>query len=321
MKRPLARLLVLAAQLALLAACVFYALESFDLSRVGRAMAAAPAWKLAVALLAQFAVAVPLSLLRLMALCRFDTPWPTALAAQSLGQFLNLLLPAKLGEAAKMALLTRNLPGGLPRVTEIVFWERFADLNALLALVLASGALLGGLGLALPVAVVVGGFWGAIAVLKLWGDRVDRLLALLPWPKLAAYLSGVARAVRTRLSLSFALGLGLLTLPLWVGQVLVHWLVLGWGLGLTLSAAQVVAVATAGLAGLVTPATPGSVGVYEAALVAMLAALGQPREEALAGALLLHALTVAPVLLVGAWATARVGFRAALGLGRGAPAA
>lgn len=315
------RLVVLAAQLALLAACVLYALDTFDFTRVGQALAGVPAWKLALALLAQCAIAVPLSLVRLLALCRFETPWAAALTAQSLGQFLNLLLPAKLGEAAKMALMTKSLPGGLARITEIVFWERFADLNALLALVLASGALLGGLGLAAPVAVVVGGFWGAIAVLKLWGGQVDRLLTQLPWPRLAAFLSGVARAVRVRLGFSFALGLALLTLPLWAGQVLVHGLVLGWGLGLSLSAPQLLAVATAGLAGLVTPATPGSVGVYEAALVAALAAFGQPREEALAGALLLHAISVAPVLLVGAWATARIGFKAALGLGRGAPAA
>jgi len=310
------RLVVLAAQLALLAACVLYALNTFEVARVARALAGVPLWRLGLALLVQCAVAIPLSLVRLLALCRFEAPWPAALTAQSLGQFLNLILPAKLGEAAKMALMARQLPGGFPRITEIVFWERFADLNALLALALASGALLGGLGLALPVAVVVGGFWGGIAVLKLWGGQVDRLLCLLPWPRLAAYLSGVARAIRVRLSLPFAAGLALLTAPLWLGQVLVHWLMLCWAFGMDLSPLQALAVATAGLAGLVTPATPGSVGVYEAALVATLAAFGQPREEALAAALLLHAVTVAPVLLVGSWATARVGFKTALGLGR-----
>jgi hypothetical protein len=144
--------------------------------------------------LLQCALAWPLSLLRLQSLCRFEISWETGFLAQSIGQFLNLLLPAKLGEAAKMTLLARSLKGGLSRVTEIVFWERFADLNALLALVLASGALLGGAALALPVVLVVGGFWGAVFVLKLWGGHVDRLLSLLPWPRLAGYLMGVAGA-------------------------------------------------------------------------------------------------------------------------------
>jgi uncharacterized membrane protein YbhN (UPF0104 family) len=310
------RIVLLTAQLAILAACVYYAVSAFDLGRVVGALVAIPAWKIALVLLFQALLAVPLSLLRLLTLCRFEAPWLTALVAQSLGQFLNLVLPAKLGEAAKMALLSRAMPGGFSRITEIVFWERFSDLNALLALVLASGALVGGLGLALPVAVVVGGFWGAIVVLKLWGDHLDRLLALLPWPRLGGFLAGVARAIRVRLTPGFAAGLALLTLPLWLGQVLIHGLVLCWGLGLQLTPLEVLAVATAGMAGLVTPATPGSLGVYEAAVVAMLTAFGQPREEALAGALLLHAIAVAPVLLIGAWATARVGFKAAIGLGR-----
>jgi uncharacterized membrane protein YbhN (UPF0104 family) len=88
-----------------------------------------------------------------------------------------------------------------------------------------------------------------------------------------------------------------------------------WIFDMPLSPLQILAVATAGMAGLVTPATPGSLGVYEGALVAILTAFGQPREEALAGALLLHAITVVPVLGLGAWATARVGFKAALHMG------
>jgi hypothetical protein len=120
-----------------------------------------------------------------------------------------------------------------------------------------------------------------------------------------------------RLTPGFASGLAVLTLPLWLGQVLTHWLVLRWVFHMSLSPLQIMAVATAGLAGLVTPATPGSVGIYEAALVATLMAFGQPQEESLAGALLLHAVAVAPMLISGVWATARIGVKAALGLGRG----
>jgi len=82
--------------------------------------------------------------------------------------------------------------------------------------------------------------------------------------------------------------------------------------------AQIFVVSVVGMAGLSAPATPGSIGVYEAALVASLTAFGQPKEESLAAALLLHAILMLPVLMLGLWATLSVGFRAALRLGEAA---
>jgi len=310
------RTLLILVQVGILAGCVFYALKYLDISKVLEILSRVSAWKVSVVFLFQCLLTCFASAFRLFVLCHREVPYGTVIMAQSLGQFLNLLLPAKLGEAAKMALLRRSLPGGLAQVTEIVFWERFSDLNLLLTLALLSGALLGNSVLAAPLAMIVGGLWGAVLVLKLWGAFVESLLRLLPWPRLAGYLMGVARALRERLSVGFAVGLAILTLPLWLGSVLTHALMLSWVFGLDLTLVQILAVAVVGLAGLSAPATPGSVGVYEAAMMAALAAFGQPKEEALAAALLLHAVQLAPVLLVGCWATLRVGFRAALRLGQ-----
>jgi glycosyltransferase 2 family protein len=305
-------------QVCILAACVFYALKYLDVSQVLAALSRVPLWKVFWVFLFQSFITWFASAFRLFLLCRREASYVTVLLAQSLGQFLNLLLPAKLGEAAKMALLRRFLPGGLARVTEIVFWERFSDLNVLLFLALLSGALLGSSLFAAPLACAVGGLWGGVLVLKLWGGFVERLLALLPWPRVAGFLLGVARALRERLTLGFALGLSALTLPLWLGSVAVHWWMLNGVFGFALTPVQVLAVSVVGLAGLSAPATPGSVGVYEAALVTALAVFGHSREESLAAALLLHAVQLAPVLLIGCWATLRIGFRAALRLGQAA---
>lgn len=313
------RALLLLVQVGILAACVVYALKFLDVSRVLASLAQVAVWKVLLVFLFQASLAWFGNAFRLYSLCRREPPFATVFLAQSLGQFLNMLLPAKLGEAAKMALLCRAMPGGLARVTEIVFWERFADLNVLLLLALLSGALLGSSALAAPLALLVAGVWGAVLVLKFWGGLVERLLGFLPWPRLAGYLLGVSHALRERLSLGFSLGLGLLTAPLWLGAVAVHWLMLGWVFGMDLGFAQVLAVSVVGLAGMAAPAMPGSVGIYEAALMAALTTFGQQPEESLAAALLLHAVQLGPMLITGGWAVAHTGLKAALRLGGSRP--
>lgn len=313
------RLLLLLIQVGILAACAFYALKYLDVERVLAALSGVPVWKALLVLLFQALLAWVATPLRMYYLCRFEPPLATVCQALGLGQFLNLLLPAKLGEAAKMALLTRALSGGLALVTEIVFWERFFDLNALLSLALVSGALMGSTALSAPLGLLVGGIWGAVFALEFWWPFVERLMGRLPWPRLTAYFSGVAAALKHRLSLRFALSMAGLTLVIWGGEVLVQGVMLRVAFGFDLTLAQIIIVSVVGMAGLSTPATPGSIGVYEAALVASLTAFGQPKEEALAAALLLHAILMLPTLLLGLWAMARTGLKAALSLGQ-APA-
>jgi uncharacterized membrane protein YbhN (UPF0104 family) len=313
------RILLILVQVGILVGCAFYALKYLDVPRVLAALSGVPAWKVFLVFLFQAFLTWVLTPLRLYYLCHFEPPLVTVFQAMGVGQFLNLLLPAKLGEAAKMALLRSALPGGLARVTEIVFWERFFDLNALLTLALVSGALMGSTALSAPLGLLVGGLWGAVFVLKLWGGLVEGQLCRLPWPRLTAYLTGVASALRQRLNLRFALSLAGLTLLIWAGEVLVQGIMLRVGFGFDLTLTQIVVVSVVGMAGLSTPATPGSIGVYEAALVASLTAFGQPKEESLAAALLMHAIMLLPVLMVGLWAMARTGFKAALSLGRSQP--
>jgi hypothetical protein len=166
---------------------------------------------------------------------------------------------------------------------------------------------------------LVVGIWGAVFALEYWWPLVELLLGRLRWPRLTAYFSGVAAALRHRLGLSFALSMAGLTLVLWGGEVLMQGIMLSVAFGFDLTPAQILVVAVVGMAGLSTPATPGSIGVYEAALVASLTAFGQPKEESLAAALLMHAIMIVPVLLIGLWAMLSVGFSAALRLGQAAP--
>lgn len=313
------RILLVLVQVGILAACVFYALKYLDVPRVLAALAKVPVWKVFLVFLIQASLAWVATPLRLYYLCRFEPPLGTVVQAMGLGQLLNLLLPAKLGEAAKLALLRRALPDGLAGATEIVFWERFFDLNALLTLALVSGALMGSTTLSAPLGLLVLGVWGAVFALEFWWPLVERLMGRLPWPRLTAYFSGIAAALQHRLSLRFTLSMAGLTLVIWGGEVLMQGIMLSVAFGFDLTPAQIVVAAVVGMAGLSAPATPGSIGVYEAALVASLTAFGQPKEESLAAALLMHAIMILPVLLIGLWAMLSVGFRAALRLGKAAP--
>lgn len=313
------RILLLLVQVGILAACVFYALKYLDVPRVLAALANVPVWKVFFVFLFQVFLAWVATPLRMCYLCRFGPPVVTVVQAMGLGQLLNLILPAKLGEAAKLALLRRALPDGLAGATEVVFWERFFDLNALLSLVLVSGALMGSTVLSAPLGILVAGIWGAVFTLEFWWPLVERLMGRLPWPRLTAYLAGVASAVRHRLSLPFTLSMAGLTLFIWAGEVLMQGIMLRVAFGFDLTLAQIVVVSVVGMAGLSAPSTPGSIGVYEAALVASLTSFGQPKEESLAAALLLHAIMMLPVLMLGLWAMLSVGFRAAMRLGKTAP--
>ncbi len=310
------RVLLLLLQAGILAACAVYALKYLDVGRVLGALSGVPKGRVLLGLLLQCFLAWVVTPLRFSYLCRWEPPLATVFQAMGLGQFLNQILPAKLGEAAKLALLRRALSGGLASATEIVFWERFFDLNALLCLALVSGALMDSTALTAPLGLLVGGIWGAVFVLKFWGPFVEGQLCRLPWAGLTGYLTGVACALRQRLNLRFALSLAGLTLVMWWGEVLVQGVMLRGAFGFDLTPAQIIVVSVVGMAGLSVPATPGSVGVYEAALVAALTAFGQPREESLAAALLIHAILLLPVLLLGLWAVARTGLKAALSLGR-----
>jgi len=313
------RIILIVVQVGIIAACVFYALKYLDVPRVLAALAQVPVWKVFLVFLLQAALAWVATPLRFYFLCRFEPPLTTVLQALGLGQFLNLVLPAKLGEAAKLALLRRALPDGLAGATEIVFWERFFDLNALLTLALISGTLMGSTTFSAPLGLLVLGIWGAVFALEYWWPLVERLMGLLPWPRLTAYFSGIAAALQHRLSLRFTLSMAGLTLVIWGGEVLMQGIMLSVAFGFDLTPAQIIVAAVVGMAGLSAPATPGSIGVYEAAVVASLTAFGQPKEESLAAALLMHAIMILPTLMLGLWAMLSVGFRAALHLSATAP--
>ncbi|TCJ15589.1 flippase-like domain-containing protein [Rubrobacter taiwanensis] len=193
--------------------------------------------------------------------------------------FLNHAAPAKAGDFARMYAAARR---GVPaeRAVASVVLSRVADLLGLLVVLAGAWALAGGArwgAVALPAAVVLAG-WGG-----LW------LLARIELP------SGVARrAARLQAALRETTGAALLralafAASAWVLEAGIL-LFVARGLGMDLPLSAVVAASCLAVLAAAVPLTPGSVGTYEAGMVAALVALGQGASLALAAAVISHAL-------------------------------
>ncbi len=198
--------------------------------------------------------------------------------------FLNHAAPAKAGDLARMYALSRWTPAGNAVVSVVL--GRLVDLSGLLAVLAFSWALAGASRwdeVFLPLLVVVG---AAVALslfarLRLPDSSRARLGIIARYAGRArTALRGTTRAA---LLVSFAFAA-----PAWVLEAGVLFVV-GEGLGLGLSPAEVVAATCFAVLVAAVPLAPGSLGTYEAGMVAALLAFGVSPEPSFAAAVTTHA--------------------------------
>ncbi len=223
--------------------------------------------------------------------------------------FLNHAAPAKAGDLARMYALSRWGVSTAEAVVSVVL-SRLVDLAGLLAVLVASLALAGS------------GGWGGFSFPLLIFAGMAAALFVLARLRLPAsfgarfgivgqYAGGVRAALRettwVNLLRSFAFAA-----PAWVLEAgILH--VVGLGLGLGLSSAEVVAATCFAVLVATVPLTPGSLGTYEAGMVAILLAFGVPVESAFVAAVTTHAvkflyaLAAAPFAFVEGLAAVRKG--------------
>lgn len=228
------------------------------------------------------------------------------------GYLANLILPARLGEAARAYLLARREQIGFARVLGSVLLERVIDL-ASLALVAVLAALQSGapewivrgmiivavVGFALVALLAASGIARTVAVLaRLLGTRADRMRAAIDH----AINFGEGANGGGWGPLAVAVVFSTLT---WAFVAGTYWLAAqSLGIDIRISASMLVAaVATLGTA---IPSAPANIGTYEVATVVVLTALGVPAHEALAMALLTHAIVTVPFAITGAAAIAHL---------------
>jgi uncharacterized membrane protein YbhN (UPF0104 family) len=284
----------LALRLGLAGGCLAYALWGVDFAALGQSLRS---FALAGVLGALAVVALDMVFvgLRLYWISGGRASLPAAFNAGMLGLGLNNVVPAKLGELAKAAYLRRAAGVPLGQAMGMVFWERFADLHALIAMALFAAAFHGNRLAVIPLAGVVAGLWLCLAVLRLWPGLGPRLVNLLYFARLKACAADVLDHLAERRGAPFFAVLALATAATWGLYCAQYYIFLWWGAGLDLTFGQVLSVFVFGALGLAVPSSPGGVGVYEAVMVMVLTGLGVDKEQALAAGLVFHAISYFPV--------------------------
>jgi glycosyltransferase 2 family protein len=235
--------------------------------------------------------------------------------ALMLGLFANNVLPARLGELARMAALSRETGLRRTQVLTTIAVERVFDVAALALLGAVTVPLMpsGSLRRNLTIAIVVIAVALCCMLVAIASRRVRRLIESivrrLPvvggerGERTARSLRAGVESLRDRRTLAIVMAW---SLGSWVALAVSNWFVLQmFDTGAPWHAAVISVLAT-NLA-MVVPSSAASIGVFEIAARSSLTAYGVPAALALSFALVLHAINILPTLPIGAAALARVG--------------
>ena len=295
-------------RIALVIGCLAYALWNVDPASLLETLANIdPLRVLLVTLFTGFGY-VALAL-RLHVLSHQRLRMRTGLAASMVALGVNNLLPAKLGELAKALYLRERGAMPLSEAAVIVGWERFFDLNVLVLMALAGAYPYLHDTLLVPIALALLAGWGIAWGVIRFGTSVRRTIGRLPWPRLRSFLHDVHTHLDTRMVRGTLIGTALLSMLVWLLYASGSWLVLAWVFDLHLAPAQVLVVFVVAASGMAIPSSPGGLGVYEAAIVLALGWFGVAPEQALAAALVMHAIQYLPTTLLGLLVLSRSGIR------------
>ncbi len=293
-------------RLLLVCGCLVYAFWGIDFSQLWRTVLryndVALAWTVAFTFIGYAVMA-----LRLNFLSGFIAGNWLCFKAFLMSMAVNNIVPAKLGELAKAFYLRRECHFSLSRSITMVFWERFFDLNAILAMGLVVAYHLNLKMAFVPLALAVGGIWVALWVVRAYPEFVGRIIVKMPSNRLAQFLAELKLQVLHGVTPGFLLLLGLYTVFCWLLYAGSTFLVILWVAGLSMSWGHVAAVFVISSLGMAMPSSPGALGVFEAAVVFSLGLFGVDRSQALAAGLVLHMVQYIPVTVAGMLVLAKSG--------------
>jgi len=235
-------------------------------------------------------------------------PW-TCFKAFLMSMAVNNIVPAKLGELAKAFYLRRECKFSLSRSISMVFWERFFDLNAILAMGMVVAFYFDLKMAFVPLGAAVGAIWIGLWVVRRYPDFVGRIIERIPSERLAEFLAELKLQVLHGVTPGFMTLLGLYTLVCWILYAASTFLVLLWVADLPLTYGHAAAVFVISSFGMAMPSSPGALGVFEAAVVFSLGLFGVDRAQALAAGLVLHMVQFIPVTVAGLLVLAKSGLK------------
>ena len=243
-------------------------------------------------------------------------PTLRTIAPLLVGYLGNVVLPARLGEPIRAYLVARR--EHLDPLTSFgaTVQERVLDVVTLALLGLAAAlaldvewwivtlaALASGAGVILVGLLVAVGSVRVVDILASVLARfglAQRTARLQHWAR--AFAGGLDRGRDLR-RLGGALGLSLLA---WLLDASIFWLV-GRALGIDVGYPAAVVIGAVAVLATAVPSAPGYVGTFELAATSAAVAMGVPQAEAVALALVAHAITAVPIALAGAAAVVLTG--------------
>jgi glycosyltransferase 2 family protein len=236
-------------------------------------------------------------------------PFGPTTRALLIGQFFNSIFPARAGEAARVIVLHRETNTSRAQAAGTAVVERIYDVTGLLMLLFVFLPLLPELPWlrrAAVFAAIVGAVVAVgIVILVLFGERAVRLV-LWPLRRVPRVADDHVDDISVRLAMglwalhrpSLALPAFVLTIGSWLIFAASFWAVaIGFDLAIGYAGGMLVLVATSLV--LVIPSLPGAIGTFEAAVLVALRAYDVEDSEALAYAVVLHALNLFPFIVLG----------------------
>lgn len=237
-----------------------------------------------------------------------NRPWLPFAGAILIGQTVNTAIPARIGELARMYLISRREGLSRARVAATIVVEKVADLAVF---AVSIGLLV--VAMSLPAWMARSGvaFVGTAAALVMatmaltfWSDRflrvVERAATRLPrrWAvKVLRFAEAALDALRSLRDWRIGLLIWLLSAAVLLCSILTNYLVFG-ALGMALSPVAALFLAVVLRIG-ATPSGPGRIGLFHYLVVVALSVFGVDRTTALSYSFVLYAVAVVPVLIAG----------------------
>ena len=294
-------------RVALVGACLVYAFWGIDFTLLCQAFGRFGAVAIMVTTASTF-VGYGVMALRMNFLSGYTCGNAVGLKAFLLSMAVNNVVPAKLGELAKAFYLRKECGYSLSQSISMVFWERFFDLNAILAMGLLVAFHFKLWGAIIPLGLGVGSIWACLFLVRKWPDKAERLITLIPFERVREFIFEVKLQLVHGVTLRYLVILGMYTIVVWLLYAIPTFLTISWVAGLELTFGQSLAVFVLSALGMAMPSSPGAVGVFEAAVVGGLNHLFHvDKELALAIGLLIHMMQFIPTTVAGLLVLAKSG--------------
>ncbi len=225
-----------------------------------------------------------------------------AFEAFIISAFLNNILPAKLGELAKVMYLKKIYHFSMNNILAVVFIERIFDI-----LMLATFSLFV---LTFYVEneiyknifyVVVIFIWIFLIAMKYKKDYFIFLVYLVPSRVIKIFGKKIINNINKILSFSTTFKVLSLTFLVWVSFAIITLFFFYFVAKFNLSFTQMLIVFVVSAVGMALPLAPAGTGTYHAGVIISLGWFGVAKEEALISAIILHLIQIIPPIFISAY--------------------